>query len=443
MTESRQTLSRRSFFQTTAAASAASILLGQTSSAQTETSPPLDRVRVGIVGVGSRGSGLLNTLLQIPYVDVLAIDDLFPDRAASAQALVEKARGNRPDTYTNGERDYERLVARDDLDAVVCATYWESHTPISVAAMRARKYAATEVPAALTLDECRELVRVSQETGMPCMMLENVCYFREALTLLRMVRENAFGELLHAEAGYQHDCRFLMFTDTGDLTWRGKHAETLNGNLYPTHPVGPIAQWFNINRGDRFTRITSRSTKSRGLNNYAAKKFGPDHPLAKKTYALGDINTTLLETANGSTVTLYFDLCTPRPYDLILRLDGAKGIHFGSSSQIYLEGVSPQADAYEPFAPYMDKYAHPLWSDLEAEASKNGGHGGSDYITVYEFVKAVKNRTAPPQDVYDAATWSAIVPLSIQSVAQAATLDFPDFTSGQWSSRPPISVYGA
>jgi predicted dehydrogenase len=428
--------------QTSAAAGAASVLLGQAAIAQTEP-PPRERVRVGIVGVGNRGTALLAALLQIPYVDVLAVGDLVPDRAANAQATVEKARGNRPDVYTNGERDYERLVARDDLDAVVCATYWEWHTPVCVAAMRAGKYAASEVPVALTLEECHELVRVSEETGVPCMMLENVCYFREALTLLRMVRENVFGELLHAEAGYQHDCRFLMFTDSGELTWRGKHAENLNGNLYPTHPIGPIAQWFNINRGDRFTRITSRSTKSRGLNNYAANKFGPDHPLAKKTYALGDINTTLLETANGLTVVLYFDLCTPRPYDLILRLNGTKGMHIGSSRQICIEGMSPKADAFESFDPYLEKYAHPLWTGLEAEASKNGGHGGSDYITVYEFVKAVKNRGVPPQDVYDAAVWSAIVPLSVQSVAEGKTLDFPDFTSGQWSSRPPIPIYGA
>ncbi len=429
-------ISRRNFMQTSAAAGAAMAL-----GAAAQDTEPLERVRVGIVGVGNRGTALLRALLQLPYVDVNAVCDLLEDRTARAQDAVEKARGARPAAYTAGERDFENLVTRDDLDAVVCATPWQWHTPVMVAAMRAGKYGATEVPAAMSMEQCWELVRTSEETGVPCMMLENVCYFENVLALLRVVREGVFGELLHAEGGYQHDCRFLSFQD-GALTWRGENCATLNGNLYPTHPIGPIAQWFNINRGDRFTRLVSMSTKSRGLKNQAAKDYGPEHPLAKQDYALGDVNTCLIQTANGLTVTLYFDLCTPRPYDLILRLQGTKGMHM--HDQIYLEGVSPTAHTYEPFGPYKEKYAHPLWTELEAEASKHGGHGGSDYITVYEFVKAVRYRTQTPQDVYDAATWSAIVPLSITSVAQqSTTLEFPDFTGGAWKTRPPLPIYGA
>ena len=399
-------------------------------------------VRVGVVGVGNRGTHLLGTLLQMPGVEIPAVCDIDKEHAARAQDIVEKARGSRPEAYTKDDFDWRNLAARDDLDAVLCATPWKWHAPVMVAAMRAGKYGATEVPAAQTMEECWDLVRTSEETGMPCMMLENVNYFQNVLTLLRMVREGHFGELLHAEAGYQHDCRFLSFTDEGELTWRGEHCATQNGNLYPTHPIGPIAWWFNINRGDRFTRLTSVSTPSRGLRNYAAEKFGPSHPMAKRGYALGDVNTTLIQTAQGKTVTLYFDLCTPRPYDLILRVQGTKGIH--KAGQVYLEGVSPKAHTYEPFAPYMEKYPHPLWTALEEEAKKNGGHGGSDYITVHQFIEAVRKRTAPPQDVYDAATWSAIVPLSIESVAKnSAMLEFPDFTGGKWKTKPPVEVLGA
>ncbi|HOZ49272.1 MAG TPA: Gfo/Idh/MocA family oxidoreductase [Candidatus Hydrogenedentes bacterium] len=410
-----------------------------------EGAATMETVRLGFVGVGSRGTNLLRTALEIPGVEVRAVDDIVEARAAQAQDIVAAASGQRPEAYTRGETDFERLVARDDLDAVVCATSWPWHAPVSVAAMRAGKYAATEVPAALTLDECWNLVRTHEETRVPCMMLENVCYFENVLALLRMVREGVFGEMIHAEGGYQHDCRFLMFTEDGQLTWRGDHSARLNGNLYPTHPIGPIAQWFNINRGDRFTRIVSMSTASHGLRNTAEAQFGPEHALSTREYALGDVNTCLIRTANGRTVTLYFDMCTPRPYDLILRLQGTKGIHMGwQSDQIYLEGVSPQAHTYEPFAPYMQRYAHPLWTALQEEAAKNGGHGGSDYITVYDFIKAVRTKTTPPQDVYDAATWSAVLPLSIQSVAQeSATIDFPDFTSGQWETRPPLPIYGA
>lgn len=198
----------------------------------------------------------------------------------------------------------------------------------------------------------------------------------------------------------------------------------------------------NINRGDRFTRIVTMAAKSRGMKYYAARKFGPDHPLARQDYAMGDLNTSLIETENGCTITLYLDLFTPRPYDLIFRLQGTKGIVMGAWDKIYLEDVSPK-DAWEPFKPYMEKYMHPLWKDHNAGAI-TGGHGGGDYITVFEFIKAVRNKTQPPQDVYDAATWSAIVPLSAQSVAgHGATLDFPDFTSGKWKTNPPIEIRGA
>ncbi len=433
--------SRRSFLHAATAAAAGAALTSKLA----RGGEPDRTLRIGMVGVGGRGTGLLSTMLQFSGVQVPAVCDIVPERAERAQGMVEKATGTRPEAYTQGQRDWQRLLERDDLDAVLTATPWDWHAPIMVAAMKAGKYAATEVPAAVTVEECWELVRTSEATGMPCMMLENVCYFQDALALLRMVREGVFGDLLHAEVGYQHDCRSLMFSDDGKLTWRGEHGATKDGNLYPTHPIGPVAQWMNINRGDRFTRISSVSTKATGLKRYAAEKFGADHPLARRQYALGDVNTSLLQTENGLTVTLYFDLVTPRPYDLVFRLQGTKGIHMGGAKgQIYLEGTSPQPHTYEPFAPYMERYAHPLWTALEERAKQHGGHGGSDYVTIYEFLKAVRTRAPFPQDVYDAATWSAIVPLSIASVAQkGAMIDFPDFTQGKWKDRPPVGVYGA
>lgn len=437
----QDTVSRRTFLQATTSLAAGAAL----SNSKVSSAEPSRTARIGVVGVGSRGTGLLSRMLLLPGVEVPAVCDIVPDRAKRAQEMVEKATGTCPEGYTNGEWDWQRLVEREDLDAVLTATPWQWHTPIMVGAMKAGKYAATEVPAAITLEECWDLVRTSEETGVPCMMLENVCYFQEALTLLRMVREGVFGSLLHAEVGYQHDCRFLMFTDDGKLTWRGEHSAVKNGNLYPTHPIGPVAQWMNINRGDRFTQLSSVSTKSMGLNEYAGKKFGPDHPLAKRAYAMGDVNTCLLQTENGLTVTLYFDMSTPRPYDLILRLQGTKGIHMGGAKgNIYLEGKSPKAHTYEPFAPYMEQYSHPLWTALQEQAREHGGHGGSDYVMLYDVVKAIKNRTPFPQDVYDAATWSAIFPLSIASVAQgSAPVEFPDFTQGKWKDRPPVEVHGA
>jgi predicted dehydrogenase len=434
-------ITRRAFVQRSAMAAA---MAGLGAAAGTAEEYTLKPVRVGLVGVGNRGTALLNTLLSLPGVSVPAVCDIDAAAATRAQDLVEKAGAKRPEAYTAGERDWERLCLRDDLDAVVTATPWEWHTPVMLAAMRAGKYGATEVPAALTMEECWDLVKTSEETGKPCMMLENVNYFENVLAVMRMVREGVLGEMLHFEAGYQHECRSYYFTEEGGLTWRGRHLAEKNGNLYPTHPIGPIAWWGNVNRGDRFVTLSSVSTKSRGLKSYAAEKYGAEHPLAKRDYAMGDVNTTLLRTEKGMTVTLYFDMCTPRPYDLIFRVQGTNGLLMVGNDKAYIDKISPEDHAWEPFAPYVKKYAHPLWKNLEAEAVKNGGHGGGDYIVVQQFVQAVRKGVQTPQDVYDAATWSAIVPLTMDSVAKGGTqVEFPDFTKGKWETNPPIPVMGA
>ena len=246
--------------------------------------------------------------------------------------------------------------------------------------MKAGKYAGTEVPAAVTLDDCWQLVETSEKTGLPCMMFENVNYFRNVMMVLAMIRQNMFGELLHAEAGYQHDVRFVKFNDKGNLLWRGRHSVTRNGNLYPTHPIGPIAWWFDINRGDRFEYLVSVSTKSRGLNHHIRKKFGPDHPNAKMEYSLGDINTTLIRTHNGLTVTLYHDTQTPRPYDMIFRVQGTEGLYSGTLDKIYIEGKSPKSDEWENIEAYDKQYVTSPVGKTWGETAKSYGHGGGDYI---------------------------------------------------------------
>jgi len=406
------------------------------------TAPKL--VRVGMVGVGGRGTFLLKTMLSIPGVDVRAVADPLPPNLERARGIVHEKQGADPTLYGGGPKQFEKLCAREDLDAVVCGGPWETHVPVMVAAMKHGKYAATEVPAATTIEECWDMVNTSEKTGMPCTMLENVCYFQNVLTILRMVRENRFGELIHFEAGYQHDVRFTKISKEGKLKWRGAHSVNQDGNLYPTHQIGPIAQWANINRGDRFTHLVSMSSKARGIADFARNLLGARHPLAKKKYKLGDVNVSLIKSANGISVTLYHDTNLPRPYDLIFRVQGLKGIYMATVNGIYLDGVSPEHHKYEPFEPYMKKYAHPLWKDLQREAKKNGGHGGCDYITLYDFIRAVRNKTQTPIDVYDAATWSAITPLSIASVQRgSAPVPFPDFTRGKWKTRKPLPIRGA
>jgi len=430
-------MNRRSFLKTGAAATAAFATRFVTAAEGQGV------VRFGIIGTGGRGTSLLQTLLLFSQAEVPAVCDVVRDRAEYAANLVEKKSNRRPTVYAGGESVWEEMVNRPDLDAVIIATPWEWHARMAVVAMRAGKCPGVEVPAAITLEECLDLVRTSEQTGIPCMMLENVCYYENVLALLRMIREGLFGEVQHCEAGYQHDCRSIMFDETGRLTWRGQHVLTKNGNLYPTHPLGPVSQWMNINRGDRFVSLTSVSTPARGLQEYAANRFGADHPAAKHRYALGDVNTTVLVTASGRTVTLYFNLMTHRPYDLILRLEGVKGIYLGTTDHICLETENKGAHEWEPFAPYQKRFEHPLWRALRGPALNSGGHGGAEYLMFHDFLKSVRAKTAAPQDVYDAATWSAVFPLSIQSVAKGGQpVEFPDFTANRWKTNPPLPVYG-
>jgi predicted dehydrogenase len=430
-------MNRRSFLKTSFAAAAALGTLSALASAREK------RVRLGIIGTGSRGTGLLQTLLLFPHVEIRAVCDLARDRATRARGIVEQKTGSAPEVYADTESAWEALVKRNDLDAVIIATPWEWHARMAVGAMRAGKYPGVEVPASATMRECWDLVRTSEKTGIPCMMLENVCYFRNVMALLRMVREACFGDLLHCEAGYQHDCKSLMFTPDGKLTWRGLHAANMNGNHYPTHAIGPVAQWFGINRGDRFVSLSSISTAARSLRQYAARKFGPDHDLAQRNYAQGDINVTLLKTASGRTVTLYYNTFTHRPYDLIFRLEGVKGIYLGTNNSICLEDGEKASETWEAFEPYQTRYDHPMWQRFSEEAVRSGGHGGAEYLMFHDFLQAVQNKTSAPQDVYDAAAWSAIVPLSHDSVAKGGKqLAFPDFTRGHWKNRPPLPVQG-
>ena len=404
-------------------------------------------VRMGLVGVGNRGTGLVKILLDVPGVEIPAICDINEEHLQNAQAIVEKTGRKRPEGYASGPEDYRRLVVREDLDAVITATPWELHTPIAVAAMKAGKYAATEVPAAITLEQCWDLVNTSEQTGMPCMMLENDCFGRGALMALNLVAQGVLGELIHCEGGYDHDIRAGLLRD-GQLSWRGMHALRRNANLYPTHPIGPIAWWTGINRGDRFTYLTSMSSKARGLSHYAAKHFGADNIYANRQFAGGDVNTSLIMTEKGVTVTLNHDTQLPRPYSdsgdtkiplMVQRLQGTDGIFFGSLEKIYIDGRSP-LHKWEDTAPYYEQYEHFLWKAL-GDAARSSSHGGEDYVELHQFVRAVRNKIQTPVDVYDAATWSVIVPLSEQSVAsKSAAVDFPDFTRGKWKTPRPLNL---
>ncbi len=432
------TLDRRDFIKTSAGAALSAavwpkVLLGQDDR----------KARLGFIGTGLRGTGLLKLALERTDTEVNAVCDTKPEAAAMAQELVTASRQNVPTSYTNGEEDYLNLVARDDLDAVIVATPWIWHTPMAVAAMKAGKAVGVEVPAAVTLEQCWDLVKTSEETGRPCMLMENVCYRRDVMAVLNMVKKGMFGEIIHCHCGYQHDLRDIKFQPgvefgpgaQDEAIWRTEHSIRRNGEIYPTHGVGPIAKYLDINYGNRFSILTSMATKSRGLHNYIVEHGGEDHPNAKIKFALGDIVTTLIKCANGETVVVSHDTNLPRPYSLNFRVQGTKGLWMRDNQSIYLEGVSPEPHRWEPFEKYQQEYDHPLWKRYASDA-EGAGHGGMDFFVVNAFVESVKRQVPPPIDVYDAATWSVISALSEQSIATgSAPVRFPDFTGGKWVTR--------
>lgn len=437
---------RRQFLKAGTAAGAGIVLAGAAGerlgpAPEAIQAPPVNPVRVGFVGLGKRGKYVAPTLASVPGVEIKAVCDIVEDRVAEAQQRIAELGQPRPEGYSQGDWDFKRLCEREDLDLVVNAAPWQWHVPICVAAMEAGKHAFTEVPAATTVDGCWELVETSERTRKHCVIMENCCYFRNAMKVLTMVRRGLLGEMLHAEAGYQHyRIADNVFDGQGNLLWCGEEEARRDGNLYPTHAVGPVGQWLDINRGDRFDFLVSMSGKSRGLNLYAAEHFGPDHPLAKRTYALGDINTTLIRTENGCTVTLYHDTQAPRPYDLIYRAQGTKGLYMGTLDKIFVEGRSPGHE-WEAMDGYAE-FDHPLWQAMEAEA-QGQGHGGSDYIMLRRLIECLQTGTYPDIDVYDAADWSVISPLSERSVAhKSRPVDFPDFTRGRWKTRQPLGIVG-
>jgi len=415
----------------------------------------LKPVRIGLVGVGNRGTSLVKNLVErVAGVEIPALCDINPDNLARAQKMVVDAGRREPEGYSRGPEDYRRLCDRNDLDAVIVATPWEFHAPVMVAAMKGGKYGATEVPAAVTLEECWQLVETSEATGKPCMLLENVNYFKESLMVLNMIRQGLFGEMLHCEAGYRHDVRGgKVDRTTGEIKWRGQHSVARNENLYPTHPIGPIAWWLDINRGDRFSYLVSMSTFSRGINVFVEDLFGKEHPNAGRKYALGDVNTSLIRTERGKTITLYHDTQSYRPYDLMLCAQGTRGVHYsdgeegGTSKRIYIHGRSPerrgrpQFETGADYEHYLEEFKHPLWKHYEQKA-EGSGHGGGDYMELDQFVKAVRTGQQTPVDVYDAATWSVISALSGKSVAdKSMPMDFPDFTKGRWKEARQIEFW--
>jgi predicted dehydrogenase len=325
-------------------------------------------------------------------------------------------------------------VKRDDIDLVVIATPWEWHVPMALAAMKQGKHVATEVPAALTIDECWQLVNTSEATGRHCMLLENCNYGYNELLVLNMVKAGMFGELTHGGAAYNHDLRAELFSNRGEGLWRRSWHLNHNGNLYPTHGLGPVANYMDINRGDRFEYLVSVSSQPAGLAAFRKDHVPADDPRQKEIYRNGDLNVSLIHTAKGRVITLEHNTSSPQPYDRINLIAGTKGIFRDYPPRIYLEGAPKEE--FGPIDPYKARFEHQYWKDTGELARKLGGHGGMDFVMAYRLIQCMREGIVPDMDVYDAVSLSAPWPLSEQSVAKgSAPMPFPDFTQGRWQKR--------
>jgi len=434
---------RRQFLKQVAAAGAGATLAS--AAVPERTAEPMETVRIGFVGVGGRGRGDLRNLLKCEGVEVRAICDIVEASVVRAQKMVTEAGQSQPEPYSRSETDYKRLCDRTDLDLVFTATPWEWHTPVCVEAMKKGKHAASEVPIAVTLEECWQLVETSEQTGRYCVQMENCNYDRVELMVLNMVRQQLLGDLLHARCGYLHDLRAGKFSERGGRkTWRLQHSLRRNGDLYPTHGLGPVAQCLNINRGNQFDHMVSMASKSQALHEYAVDTFGPDSPQAKLDIAVGDVVTSLIRTRAGQTVLVTHDTSTPRPYSRDYLIQGTKGlVRKYPEARIHLDGKSPGHEWEDLIENYAEQYEHPLWRALE-ERAQGSGHGGMDFVQAYRLVYCLRNGLPLDIDVYDGAALCAVSELSERSIAaNGKTVDFPDFTRGDWMGREPLGIVTA
>jgi predicted dehydrogenase len=451
-------MKRKEFVTKTGLAAAALVAQGSALNVLAQKRKPVipvddGKVKTALIGVGLRGQNHLELLLQRNDVTVVAICDIDDRMLGMSKELLTKSTKAMPQIFTGDVYAWKKMLELKNIDTVIIATPWEWHKEMIIGSLEAGiKYVGSEVMIGTSLQDHWDVVHAAEKYNAHVCMLENVCYRRDVMAVLNMVRQNVFGEIIHLQGGYQHDLREVKFNNGVDAygkgcefgdkgwteaRWRTHHSVYRNGDLYPTHGIGPIANYININRGNRFLNLTSHASKARGLHQHIVKKCGADHPNAKVTFKLGDVVTTNITCANGETILLQHDTSLPRPYSLGFRVQGTNGLWMDVNKSIHVEGQS-KPHQWDEAKAWLDKYDHPLWERWSKEA-QGSGHGGMDFYVVHMFIESVKNKVPTQLDVYDAAAWSAITPLSEQSIELGnETVEFPDFTNGKWMYRKPV-----
>ena len=399
------------------------------------------KIKVGVVGLGQRGSSLTQAILCLfDDIKIEYVCDLYEDRTENVATTINNKLGYRPKTTL----DYRDIINDESIDAVMVYAAWEAHIPVAIAAMKAGKYVAMEVGGAYSVKDCWDLVATSEETGMPCMMLENCCYGKHELMVHNMVRQGLFGEIVYCEGGYRHDLRNEITRGEEIRHYRLRNYKSRNCDNYPTHALGPIAKILDINRGNRMLSLCSVATKAVGLHDYIEKKFPDNEKLMKTRFAQGDVVTTLIRCARGEVIRLTLDTCLPRYYTRDFSVQGTGGYYSEQAQALYLDGEPETWDVNKILFSaknYEDKYLSPTWQQYKV-TPPTGGHGGMDYLVHKAFLDCVRAGSKDlPIDVYDTASWMVITALSEASIANGgAFVEIPDFTRGAWSTRPTRDV---
>ena len=412
------------------------------------TTKPLERVRVAVIGL-SRGLTHATDSSNIDFADVVAVCDIRDDRAQAAAAVCEKNTGKRPKIYSGTETIWEQMVEREDIDVVYIATPWNWHVPMCLRVMERGKHAFVEVAAAVTVDDCWRLVETSERTQRHCVMLENCCYGENELFVLNMVRQGVFGELTHAECAYIHDLRSMLFSLGTEGDWRRDYHWQYNGNLYPTHGLGPVAQYLGVGRGDQFQFLVSMSSPELGLTKYRDEKKPNGGKHAGEKYVCGDMNTSIIKTELGRTIMIQHDVVSPRPYSRINALSGTGATFLDYPARLAINdpkhydlksGGSHEWLDDGDLKTMREKFTHPLWKKLE-QKSKGSGHGGMDFVMNWRHLDCIRTGQTPDSVVYDAAAWSCLIEISTRSVATgSAPVVIPDFTRGLWKTMQPLGI---
>ena len=406
----------------------------------------IKKVRVAIIGVGNRGSVLLQMfqyLVENDHAEIIAISDISEKKVNNVSDKLSEFQRRKADLYYKSNEDWKKVCDRDDIDLVLIATPWELHTSMAVYAMENGKHVACEVPAAYTLEDCWKLIEVSERTKKHFMMMENCNYNEEELWVLNMIQEGVFGDLTHAEGAYLHDLRALLLHENYyEGQWRlHEHAER-NGNFYTTHGLGPISFYLKIGRGDTFSHLTSMSSRELNLS-LAAKQV--NHPIT--TYKCGDMNNTMIKTEKGKTILLQFDVHSGRPYSRINKVVGTKAVHEGYPSRLYIDSEKLESWGHkwlkkEEYSRYRNKYQHPIIQKLKSvsQAFKQG-HGGMDFVMIYRLIRCINLGLPLDINLYDSVMWSAITPLTeISVVSNSQSIKIPDFTAGGWKTESPLEI---